>query len=150
MKHRFLDMWQRVGCLRDPVPFYQEIKEHYSESHRKYHNLEHINFCLDEFNSVNGLLEDPNTVEFAIWYHDIIYKLGCQLNEEESAKLACQRGLDAWLGKLFSSKVKDLIIATKHDKVVQDNDTKYLLDIDLAILGQNDEMYDEYDRSICL
>lgn len=150
MEDRFLDLWARLGCLRKPDHFYQEIQEQYSEPFRKYHTLNHINFCLDEFHSVRNLLQDPNAVEFAIWYHDIIYDLSSEDNVEESAKLASQRSMDAWLGKSFSNKVNDLIIATKHDKVVQDNDTKYLLDIDLSILGQDDKIYDEYDRNICL
>jgi len=39
-------------------------------------------------------------------------------------------------------------LATKHNKATNDSDTKYLIDIDLAILGSSSDRYDLYRTNI--
>jgi pantetheine-phosphate adenylyltransferase len=118
----------------------------YSEVHRKYHGLNHLITCINEFNSCEKLLKEPNLVKFALMYHDFIYKTLSKTNEEESAIAAVTRRdtLGArWLPN--DTKTKNLILATKHTEIQEDNDCKYLCDIDLAALGYSYRIF-EYNN----
>ena len=70
----------------------------YSEPHRCYHNLAHIEDCLGEFDRAKQLATDPAAVELAIWFHDAVYDPRAADNEERSAELAKD-----WLSDLHAS-----------------------------------------------
>ncbi len=120
----------------------------YREPHRKYHNDVHIDACLLEFATARHLAHHPDEVELAIWFHDAIYDTRAKDNEERSAawlvteldKAAARRGI--------ISRVRDLILATKHDQLLADHDQQLMTDTDLAILGKPPEEFDQYDRQI--
>lgn len=59
----------------------------YSKPSRVYHTLPHIVHCFLEFDSVKHFLKNPEAVELAIWFHDIVYETSLELypfNEERS------------------------------------------------------------------
>lgn len=117
----------------------------YSESHRHYHNLNHIIECIKDFESTTYLAEHPNEVEMAIWYHDSIYSTQFNpRNEEESAKFAYITAQSINLPEAFANRVENLILETKHNKSPKDIDSKVLVDIDLAILGKSEEEFNLY------
>ena len=49
------------------------IINHYNESHRTYHTLNHINQLLSLYDSYSDLLCDSCNVLRAILFHDVIY-----------------------------------------------------------------------------
>ena len=53
-------------------------------------------------------------------------------------------GLDTTVGV----RVRDLILATRHDVSPPAGDTALLVDVDLAILGSPAERFDEYERQV--
>lgn len=126
---------------------YSDLASRYTEPQRYYHTLRHIDHCLEEFEQVRDLTQDPNSVEMALWYHDAIYDRKPD-DEERSAQLAMVVAANLDLPDGFDSRVSGLILATKHRSIPQDPDTQVLIDIDLAILGQSDEVFDEYERNI--
>src|SRR5215208_1867225 len=46
----------------------------YSENHRFYHNLSHVKDLLFSAKSLEGKFADYESVQFAIWFHDVIYE----------------------------------------------------------------------------
>lgn len=127
---------------------FDEIVNHYSEAHRSYHTLNHINHCLQELTPIKACLINPKAVELALWFHDIIYVIGKSDNEEKSAKMAkdfCQKNN---LSPNFIQQVEDHILATKHIFHSDNPDSQYLADIDMAILGQSTDTYDIYETQI--
>jgi len=44
--------------------------------------------------------------------------------------------------------VYKLILATKHDELQRDHDAKLMVDIDLSILGQPRDVFDQYEVNI--
>jgi predicted metal-dependent HD superfamily phosphohydrolase len=44
--------------------------------------------------------------------------------------------------------VKQLILVTKHIKDSENNDEKYIMDIDKAILGKNPRIYNQYVKDV--
>ena len=60
----------------------------YTAPERHYHDLRHVAECLREFDSVRHLAANPQAVEAAIWFHDVVYDGHRQDNEERSAEWA--------------------------------------------------------------
>lgn len=148
MKQRWLSLWNRVGAQGDAEKTYNDLVARYSESHRAYHTLAHIKHCLKEFEQVRYLAISPDPIEFAIWYHDAIYDTRAKDNEERSAALAAGIARNVSLPNNFSQTVARLIMATMHSTAPTDFDAQILMDIDLSILGQAENKFDEYDRQI--
>jgi len=144
----WLALWQRIGAQGDPRKVYSDLVARYSEQHRAYHTLEHIENCLGEFEQTRYLATDPNAVEFALWYHDAIYDTKTKNNEERSAVLALETIRNASLPESIGQSVANLITATKHAVVPTNPDIQLLVDIDLSILGQSEDKFDEYERQI--
>ncbi|HPT66084.1 MAG TPA: hypothetical protein PK257_02120 [Candidatus Woesebacteria bacterium] len=141
------DLCQRLNINKDQNSF-NEIVKNYSESHRHYHNLKHIDNSLGEFELIKDKLNNPEAVELAIWYHDIVYNLYESDNEEQSAELAktfCQKNN---LSPDFTKQVEDHILFTKHTSLINNSDSQYLADIDMSILGKQPDIFDIYEKQI--
>lgn len=52
---RYLNFWQKIGAKGDTRNVFAPLAAQYSERHRAYHNLSHINAMLDEFEQVRQL-----------------------------------------------------------------------------------------------
>ena len=116
----------------------------YGDPGRAYHNLNHIGDCLLRFDEHARLAADPVAVEFAIWFHDIVYDTRAADNEERSAVTAAEFLSTTTLGP----EVAELIRATKHDSTPPTRDAALLCDIDLSILGREPNEYDAYSRAV--
>ena len=143
-KDRWLRLWNNVGTGGDAVARYEELVRRWSEPHRAYHTMQHLGECLAQYESARHLAIDPDAVELAIWYHDAVYQPLASDNEEQSAKLAMVGLRD----ESFARRVERLILATKHAAVPTDPDARLLVDVDLAILGQPWDRFEEYEKQI--
>lgn len=127
----------------------------YSESHRKYHNLTHIESCLtlyDKFVPEN--LKDRHVIELAIWFHDIVYDTTAQNNEERSADLVRAELKSVYYPREYLQYLvhgaTDMILATKTHVLPEKSSEalEYFLDIDMQILGSDEETYNIYEHAI--
>ncbi len=128
-----------------------EIKEHYGQTHRHYHNLTHLNSLFLQLDQYETKLKDPEAVAFAIWYHDIIYKTTSRHNEQKSAEVATDRLRQLSVSEERTQKIFDLIVATKGHHLPEgqnDVDMAYFLDFDLSILGSDPIVYQRYSQQI--
>lgn len=141
-------LWERLGARGDASVVYNDLVARYTESHRAYHTLQHIGHCLDELKEVRHLAENPDVVELALWYHDAIYDTKAKDSEERSAALAVEMVKNASLSDNLGQSVTSLIMATKHSATHTDSDIQLLVDIDLSILGQTENRFDEYERQV--
>jgi predicted metal-dependent HD superfamily phosphohydrolase len=125
-----------------------ELTAAYSEPHRRYHTVQHIEFCLRELDGNWHHAVRPNEVRWALLFHDAIYDPHRNDNEARSAD---------WAGRVMHelsrpedeiARVRRMILATAHATNAETPDEALLLDIDLSILGANEATFDEYDRSI--
>lgn len=126
---------------------FEQLVPLYSTPERAYHNLAHIQACLTEFEAVKSLASDPIALQAAIWFHDVIYDPQAHDNEERSADFAAEQLRSLGLDEAQIEQVKNLILATKHDRPVR-GDAALLVDIDLSILGKPAEEFDRYDAAI--
>lgn len=156
MQNKLLEQWHllwlRTGAKGNPFKIWHRLVKRYIESHRHYHTLEHIDHCLDELKLSRHLALKFTTIEWALWYHDAFYETVPEkavYNEIKSAELAVRDATEAGLPETFIEKVRNLILVTKKHKAPSDNkDVQLMVDIDLAILGQNEKRFDEYERQI--
>jgi predicted metal-dependent HD superfamily phosphohydrolase len=128
--------------------FWLEIEEHYTEKHRAYHTLAHLQSLLNELSPVRSQIRDHDAVQFALFYHDIIYKASSSDNESQSAKLAVKRMKVINIPEHMIMKCAELIIATKKHEEHSDKDINLFTDADLSILGQPWNAYEEYIKQI--
>jgi predicted metal-dependent HD superfamily phosphohydrolase len=131
---RFLELWRkcvRPGMADDGEAAWQDLKNRYQESHRHYHDLSHVYFCLGQLDLVASLLDDRDAAEMSLWYHDVIYEPGAADNETRSAGLFARHTADLFPDE-FVANVRGLIMATKHPEIVDEGDARYITDIDLS------------------
>lgn len=151
LRERFRDLWKRVKANGDPDKVFDQISSYYSQSHRYHHTLEHIRFCLELLDEFRDFVDDFDALEWAIWFHDIVYEIPGPDNEARSAECAMQTASFVGLGKTFVKKVGRFILATKDHqagKKAGEYDVRIICDIDLAILAQPSEVYDQYEENI--
>lgn len=128
--------------------YWQEIEKSYSQKSRKYHNLTHLENMILELENVKEETSDYDVMLFSVFYHDIIYKATSKDNEEKSAEVAKKRLEKINISSERITKIYNQILATKSHKRSDDSDTNFLLDADLAILGKDWKVYDNYIQQI--
>ncbi|TGQ17529.1 MULTISPECIES: hypothetical protein [unclassified Mesorhizobium] len=132
-----------------------ELAALYSSEDRHYHGLAHIQAMLALTEEYRGLLDDPEAVEAAIWFHDAIYDSRAKDNEAKSAELAEKR-LAARIDPHRLARIAAMINATATHQLPpfrdEDalNDAALLLDMDLAILGAEPAVFDAYEKAVRL
>ncbi|MDO9380526.1 MAG: metal-dependent phosphohydrolase [Nocardioidaceae bacterium] len=125
-----------------------ELGRRWTEPHRHHHGIDHLREVLDALDALaaDGLVFDHTTAVEAAWFHDAVYDVRRDDNEERSASLA--RSL---IGGAHGDRVADLVLVTK-DHVLPPGDTEAtaLCDADLSVLGAAPERYHVYAEDIRL
>ncbi|WP_175623419.1 HD domain-containing protein [Chryseobacterium schmidteae] len=128
--------------------FWTEIENNYSGKSRHYHNLQHLENMFEEIDSVRNQIEKFDNISFSIFYHDMIYDASSKLNEEKSADIAKERLEILGVNNDEMQNIYEQILATKYHQKSDKEDTNFLLDADLSILGKSDKAYLEYTKQI--
>jgi predicted metal-dependent HD superfamily phosphohydrolase len=124
-----------------------EIETYYTSKKRHYHTMVHLENLFQELLPIKENFEDWETVQFSIFYHDIIYNASRNDNEEKSAILAIERLKEIGVSEHQILKCNHQILMTKSHEI-SDSDTNYFTDADLSILGKKWEIYEEYFKQI--
>lgn len=141
-----LEWSQEVERLKQALA--AELTSAYSQPHRRYHTVAHIEKCLDELAGVWDFAIHLDEVRWAILFHDAVYDPRRDDNEARSAD---------WAGSVMDAlkrpeeekaRVRAMILATAHSGEPRTPDEALLLDIDLSILGADEAASDEYERGI--
>jgi predicted metal-dependent HD superfamily phosphohydrolase len=149
LDHReWMAAWNGLGVEAPGDSLYEDLIARYSAPERHYHSLRHLDECFDRLAESRRLAEHVHEIELALWFHDAIYDVRRQDNEERSASWAEEVSLRAGVSPLVAARVRDLIVATRHDAIPDSEDGRLLVDIDLAILGAPVERFDEYERQV--
>lgn len=134
-----------------------DLARRYSEPWRHYHTLTHLDAMFSLADRHRGLVNDPDAVALAIWYHDAIYRPRRADNEAASAALLLHdcgpanrsdRPPEPPAGPSVETAHR-LILATHHHLVPANTpDGALFLDLDLAILGSPPDQYHRYAAAI--
>ena len=153
LRSRWEALASKLSTQRPPgLLFDCVLYPRYTEAHRRYHDLTHIAACLDMFDRfVPAGVANRSAIELAIWFHDVVYDTRRSDNEARSRLLmlnVCGPGWDAEQVRVAYR----MIGLTTHTPREQGNDIpdedKYLLDVDLSILGADEEAFGRYEQGI--
>ena len=122
---------------------WNELFISYSNKSRHYHSLSHLETI---YNQLKPFQLTP-AIEFAIFYHDIIYNTQEKDNEEKSAVFAEKQLKKLSVIHEVRKKVSELIIETKKHET-SSSDNALFLDADIAILGSKLEIYEMYRQKV--
>lgn len=152
LKERWLRLAVRYGAHHTVVEkLYDTIARAYSEPWRRYHTLRHIGSMLDFIAAHGAFAEDRTALDFAAWFHDIIYDTRRSDNEERSADFAANILLALMAPEKIALRVAALILLTKHHVPPPDDaEAALFIDADLAVLGADPSAYRTYRESIRL
>ncbi len=121
----------------------------YREPHRRYHTVEHLQAMLGVIDDLAGDAEDIDAVRYAAFFHDAVYAVERDDNEELSARLA-----EESLGKLgvateLIAEVGRLVRLTATHRVADgDRNGAVLCDADLAVLAADEAGYVAYTAAV--
>lgn len=134
---RFADLWQRClrfGAANHASSVWDAWQRSYAEPHRKYHDQRHVFRCLEQLDLASGLVQAFESVELAIWFHDIVNEPGQPDNEARSAARFRELAQEA-LPRDLVQRVERLVLVTTHREPIMDQDEQVICDIDLASFG---------------
>jgi predicted metal-dependent HD superfamily phosphohydrolase len=146
--------WEALFCgydadQGDVEDLFHQLVRLYSAEDRAYHNLSHIRSLLDLSDTFRDRIQNYHALSFAIWFHDAIYDTRKKDNEERSAKLSVKS-----LGR-FKIPIDtlvltcEMVLATRdHHNTSGSDDLNFFLDLDLSILGSEEQVYQSYSQAI--
>jgi predicted metal-dependent HD superfamily phosphohydrolase len=127
---------------------WQELEQNYGHKNRHYHTLRHIKCVLEALEAHQKAIQDWESMVFAVFYHDAVYRVLKKNNEQKSAELAEKRLRSIRFPEPRIALCKKHILATKNHTTSPNPDTNLLIDADLSILGAEWETYLEYTRQV--
>lgn len=142
----WMPLWQRLEVDGDAAAWHARLLAAYTEPQRAYHSLQHLDECLRAFDEAkaSGLIQWPDFIELALWFHDAVYDPRRIDNETLSARMAVESLGDSETAR----EVARLILLTKLHKPGDGPDDAWIIDIDLAIFAQAPERVMVYEQQI--
>jgi predicted metal-dependent HD superfamily phosphohydrolase len=139
--------------------FFHEVVEPYNEPERRYHCAQHPRDLLAVFDQHWWSAQFPHACVLSLVYHDVIYQAhstpGSSDNELASMQLFQKHARECHMPAKMMAIVAALIMGTDHKptSLVPGNarvlaDQKLIIDIDLSILGSNEEKFADFERLI--
>jgi predicted metal-dependent HD superfamily phosphohydrolase len=121
----------------------------YTQPHRAYHNLLHVEDVLLRIEELAPPKEHELALALAAWFHDAVYQPERDDNEERSAYAAYDALEQAGASPTLMAEVMRLIrLTASHEADADDIAGEVLCDADLAILGAAREKYVQYAQGI--
>jgi predicted metal-dependent HD superfamily phosphohydrolase len=147
-RERWRATWSGLSVAGNDDRLYGELIDLYSDKKRSYHTVQHLDECFARLDEAREFAGKFHEIELALWFHDAIYDVRKDDNEERSAAWAGDVALRAGVPQTASTRIHGLIIATKHNVIPDTADAKVIVDVDLSILGAPMERFNEYERQV--
>ncbi|MGH3506585.1 MAG: HD domain-containing protein [Nocardioidaceae bacterium] len=129
----------------------RELVRRYGHITRVYHDLRHLDSVLTHVDLLAGEAKDVRLVRLAAWYHDAVYDVRRDDNEEASADLVMATLPVYDFDDDETAEVARLVLLTS-DHAVEPGDRNgaVLCDADLAVLAGSPEEYAAYRDAVRL
>lgn len=129
---------------------YKHVLPLYQEKERVFHNEYHLNVGLYLLQRAERDFHNISLIQFAAWlFHDSVYVVGATDNEIKSAEYFEQANQSEDFG--FTDKevslVKQIIMDTVNHQPTHDM-SKFVLDIDMFVIGSTYQDFVEYREKI--
>lgn len=149
LNNTFAELCSRyTGDEQLVAQLWAELVARYSEKHRHYHTLQHLENLLRELQGVKHFIADWDAVVFCLYYHDVVYNSSKSDNEEMSAQLALERMRSMGVPTDRIDRCWSTILATKAHAIDTNSDINYFTDADLSILGAEPTIYAQYAAQV--
>jgi predicted metal-dependent HD superfamily phosphohydrolase len=150
IKTYWMQLSQRATADSDTaLTAIDRIIRQYSAGGRHYHDLGHLSDLICFQQQYAPLIMDNDSMIYAIYFHDLIYRVTRKDNELKSAEEAAAYLTSIDYPDDKTQKVYRFIRATAgHQNPLADPDLDFLLDFDLHILGARPERYGRYTKQI--
>ncbi|MBX3165840.1 MAG: N-methyl-D-aspartate receptor NMDAR2C subunit [Candidatus Eremiobacteraeota bacterium] len=135
-RERLRQRWQKLLPELDSAP----LLEAYSQPGRGYHNLEHLEEVLEWVDRVPLPEHEKDRLSLALFYHDAVYDGKRGDNEQASADW-CRRDLG-------ERAEVELILDTRHSAQPASELGRWMVDIDLSVLGAEPSRFDRYEQGV--
>jgi predicted metal-dependent HD superfamily phosphohydrolase len=144
MRKEWMGLCDRLGLGSETnYALFEEIYQKYTESHRFYHDLNHIWSRLGEVQKHNDL-----NLELAWWFHDSIYDPTKKDNELQSSGFAYKMMYAMGVQENERLEVHRLIMCTQHNCLLSDPIGQIIADIDLLGLADDRFTFDDNSANI--
>lgn len=143
--------WNRlmkIFRLKPNEETYLGLVKAYSEKHRHYHTVEHVEATLKHLDCIIDIAEKAEEIELALWFHDAVYKPFSATNEIDSAEWAAGFLFRNNVPQVIIDRIHRLIMATLHTAEFDSQDEFLIADIDLTILGAPEDVYYIYEMAV--
>lgn len=152
-------MWDEAvravrGDAHGLVSAREDLVARWSEAHRGYHDLRHLDEVLSALMDLRGSTLDDNaewaTVVFAAWFHDAVYVIATDAeNERLSAELARTTLSTSGVRPAVVDDVVSLVLASEaHDVLDTRGPQAAFHDADLWILSAPEARFDDYCAAV--
>ncbi len=125
----------------------EEYRAAYSQPHRRYHNLEHINYLL----SALTVVPQPSpALLMAAMYHFFFYDAAAEDNEKRSADYLKTKLQAAGVNNNFIDSVVSIMLAPVNsvDMTFASVEAQHLADADMSIYGESPDVYNRYVAAV--
>ena len=123
------------------------VKKKYVSNKLNFHNFSHINDGLEIIKELPDSIKVNDTQLIAWLFHDIVYKIGSDTNEEDSATYFLNFYVNyKYLFSVLNINtvdVVDIILDTKDHKQERSKNSDVILDVDLSCLAGS---YDRFKK----
>ena len=121
------------------------LTRRYREPHRRYHDLRHLQEVLQTVDELADEADDVEAVRWAAWFHDAVYDVHRDDNEERSADLAVRELRTLGCAPALVDEVARLVrLTATHRPAAGDANGAVLCDADLRILAAEPWRHAEY------
>ena|ERR1700741_313142 len=127
------------------LQFNPEVIRAYSEQHRFYHTIEHIQDVLTQLNKIGMLTHDE--LFLTAVFHDIVYHPISRSNEEDSAEFFIKEAKSSSLSSEQKEHIKQLILDTKTHKPTVKFSEEFIA-ADLSIFNASFDKLLNYEKQI--
>jgi predicted metal-dependent HD superfamily phosphohydrolase len=150
LKEQFKLLWERSSCVGDWKIFFQELRTNYAKPKRYYHTFDgHIEFCVKAFfEHAQGRVNNPDGVLWQLFLHDVVMDFERSDNDAKGAEYARLFLTRAQASARLVNYVGQAIECHTHQYIPDDDNIAFGLDIDLFILAQAQEIFDQYELNV--
>ena len=145
-----------IGIEKPTMPLLSQLVTAWSEPHRHYHSLRHLQECLQTLERWARDTSERHEIGIALWFHDAVYDPQRDDNEDKSARWAAKTLKELGVAQDKVRRIRQLVRATRRvspsakARAVRVEGLDLMLDIDLAILGSDRARFEAYERQVRL
>ena len=159
-KEQEMDLWQLfqnawtspavTATSKNMAAAYQHVQRCYAEPHRRHHVWYHVEKGMELIQEFRDALTHPDLVVLAYFYHDQVYDVHRQDNEEQSAGKCgvILREAGARLHAIYRIHALIMDTAHTHGRSYDHLESQLIVSVDLATLGFAPSLFQRYSENI--